>query len=241
MDAVADDTISGVHRVPVRDRDRAGATRRTLLVAAADQFYAAGYNAASLTEIVSNAGVTKGALYFHFPHKRALADAVIAEMNVTWAAMVAEITGRGLDPLSALLAESDQVVWNLVNDPFVRGGTRLLRDPLLRSAHSADLAALRYRYSESAVAVQLEAAADAGSLRPEIDERRRAELARATIAEITGHHLICDLTGRHADLWDRVTAMWQHLLPVIAAEPWLEQWRRADWPNRPRPADPSSP
>jgi AcrR family transcriptional regulator len=51
--------------------DGARATRHALVVAAAEQFYAAGYHAGSLREIVTNAGVTKGALYFHYPHKRA--------------------------------------------------------------------------------------------------------------------------------------------------------------------------
>jgi hypothetical protein len=36
--------------------------------------------------------------------------------------------------------------------------------------------------------------------------------------------MICDLTGAD-ELWDRVTAMWQYLLPLIATDPWLEHWR----------------
>jgi len=48
------------------------------VVAAAERFAVVGYHAARLSEIVSLSGVTKGAMYFHFPHKEAVADAVIA-------------------------------------------------------------------------------------------------------------------------------------------------------------------
>ncbi len=230
-DAVGDDTTPAVERAP----DRARATRRALLRAAADQFYAAGYHGASLSEIVAAAGVTKGALYFHFPGKHALAEAVAADVNATWTAVVAEVTGRGLDPLDTLVAESDEAVAHLLGDPIVRGGTRLLHDPLLRSLRTADLAGRQYGYAESAIATHLATAAQAGLLRPGLDATWRAQLAQSIVATITGHHVICDLTDADAALWDRVTAMWQALLPMIATDAWLERWRRSDWPHRPRP------
>lgn len=231
MDGVGDDTIAAGERAP----DRARVTRRGLLIAAAAQFYTAGYHGASLSEMVTAAGVTKGALYFHFPGKQALAEAVIAEMNATWTAMVAEVTRRGLDPLATLLAETDEAVAHLLADPIVRGGTRLLNDPLLRSHHTADLATDQYAYAESAIAAQLAAAAQAGLLRPCLDTTGRAQLAQSIVATFTGQHMICDLTGADTELWDRITAMWQALLPLIATDPWLDRWRHYDWPHRPRP------
>ncbi|NMH96571.1 TetR family transcriptional regulator [Pseudonocardia acidicola] len=233
-DAGGDDTTPGV---PAAERtpDRARVTRRALLIAAADQFYAAGYHGASLSEIVAAAGVTKGALYFHFPGKRVLAEAVIAEVKATFIAGVAEVTGRGLDPLDTLLVESDQAVARLLGDPIVRGGTRLLHDPLLRSLQTANLAGRQYGYAESVIVTQLTAAAQAGLLRPGLDATRRTQLAQWIVATIAGHHTICDLTGADAELWDRVTAMWQALLPMIAIDPWLDRWRRSDWCRRPRP------
>jgi AcrR family transcriptional regulator len=110
-------------------RERSHATRLALLVAAADQFYSVGYHGASLSEIATTAGVTKGALYFHFFHKRGVAEAVIAELNATWTAVVTEVAEHGLGPLAAPLAEVDLVFTHLLEDPIVRGGTRLLRDP----------------------------------------------------------------------------------------------------------------
>lgn len=213
----------------------ARATRAILLVAAAEQFYDAGYLGASVSEIVTAAGVTKGALYFHFPNKRALAEAVIAQMNAIWAGTVAEVAARGEDPLNGLLAIVDAVVVALVADPIARGGTRLLCDPVLRSSHTADLATRQYDYAQAMALTQLDAAAAAGLLVPCLAVPQRVQLARSLIATLTGHHMICDLTGTPAELWDRMTATWLDLLPMIATEGWLAQWRAGDWPDRPRP------
>ncbi len=56
------------------------ATRHTLLQAAHNEIYHRGYQAASLSKILKNTGLTKGALYHHFPDKRALGLAVIKEV-----------------------------------------------------------------------------------------------------------------------------------------------------------------
>jgi hypothetical protein len=52
--------------------------------------------------------------------------------------------------------------------------------------------------------------------------------------------MICDFTGADTELWDRVTSMWQHLLPLIATDPWLERWRASDWAHRPHPTPDAS-
>ncbi|MFD6414028.1 TetR family transcriptional regulator, partial [Nocardia asteroides] len=50
-------------------QDRAIRTRRNILEAAAKIFEERGYQAATIAEILGAAGVTKGALYFHFSSK----------------------------------------------------------------------------------------------------------------------------------------------------------------------------
>jgi AcrR family transcriptional regulator len=243
VDSVADNTTSAStpDRAPQLATEpgqaRARATRRALLVAAAQRFYAAGYQAASLTDIADDAEVTKGALYFHFPNKRALADAVITDMNATWTAMVSQVITAGQDPLTAMLAITDQAVAHLLSDPVARGGTRLLHDPLLRSSHTTEAAAHQYRHAAASITTQLAAAGHAGLLRPQLSEHDPAQLAlaRTVIATITGHHMICDVTGADTQLWDHTTAMWQQLLPIIATDPWLQHWQASDWPHRPHP------
>ncbi len=56
------------------------ATREKLLMAAFEEIYRRGFQAASLDTILAQAGVTKGALYHHFPTKAALGYAVVDEV-----------------------------------------------------------------------------------------------------------------------------------------------------------------
>jgi AcrR family transcriptional regulator len=60
-----------------RDPD---ATREKLLNAAFEEIYRRGFQAASLDTILAKAGVTKGALYHHFPDKASLGYAVVDEV-----------------------------------------------------------------------------------------------------------------------------------------------------------------
>ena len=55
-------------------------TREKLLRAAFEEIYRRGYQSASLETILAKAGVTKGALYHHFPDKAALGKAVVEEV-----------------------------------------------------------------------------------------------------------------------------------------------------------------
>jgi TetR/AcrR family transcriptional repressor of nem operon len=60
-----------------RDPDR---TRENLVQAAYWEIYRHGFRSASLEQILAKAGVTKGALYHHFPSKTALGHAVVEEI-----------------------------------------------------------------------------------------------------------------------------------------------------------------
>lgn len=55
-------------------------TRQKLLQAAFTEIYRHGYQAASLTQILSDTALTKGALYHYFPDKKALGLAVVEEI-----------------------------------------------------------------------------------------------------------------------------------------------------------------
>lgn len=77
-------------------------TRRAILDAADHEFSRLGYSGAGLGGIVSRAGLTKGALFHHFPDKRALAAAWISErlggyIRETWVERL-----EGKDRLEAL-------------------------------------------------------------------------------------------------------------------------------------------
>lgn len=66
-------------RGPTKSRDPER-TRTLLLQAAFREIYRSGFRGADLDAILSAAGVTKGALYYHFENKEALGYAVVDEV-----------------------------------------------------------------------------------------------------------------------------------------------------------------
>jgi TetR/AcrR family transcriptional repressor of nem operon len=78
-------------------------TRQKLLEAAFAEIHRNGFQAASLTQILSDTGLTKGALYHHFPDKKALGLAVVEEMiRPQLAAMMFEPLSATRSPLTAM-------------------------------------------------------------------------------------------------------------------------------------------
>src|SRR5216117_2644416 len=63
----------------VARQERAERTRGRILDAAAAVFDERGFSGASLSDILARAGVTKGALYFHFSSKEELAKYLVEE------------------------------------------------------------------------------------------------------------------------------------------------------------------
>jgi AcrR family transcriptional regulator len=213
---------------------RARATRSAILTAAAEHFARHGYHATSLDRVLADSGGTKGALYFHFASKRALARAVIAEMVQQWGDLRGQVGDRGLDPLSALLVLVDEVITRLVENPIARGGTRLLSE--LRE-HPPE-AGEHYAFGERDALALLTEAVRCGQLRAGVEPEG---VARQIVAMVAGHRQICDVLDNRGDLWRRMDEAWELILPAIATEDWLTQWRSSQWSSRPRPHGERSP
>lgn len=217
-----------------RLQPRARATRLAILTAAAEHFARDGYQATSLERVLADSGGTKGALYFHFASKEALARAVIAEMVQRWEQLHEQVSAQGLDPLSTLLALVDEVIAGLIDDPIARGGARLLGDLPVRGQDSRG----HYGIGEGHVCDLLIRAAQVGLLREGIDP---TTVARQIVAIVTGHRQICDSMGDRQQLWQRVDEAWTLLLPSIATHTWLAAWRASAHPHPPRHGDISGP
>lgn len=86
--------------------DRARATTDALLRAAERLFGSQGYEATALDDIAARAGVTKGALYHHFPAgKSALFEAVVLRLQARLARALDDTAAaaKGLDGLKRVL------------------------------------------------------------------------------------------------------------------------------------------
>ena len=81
---------SRVGRATSRNSER---TRGLLLQAAFQEIYRSGYRSADLDAILAAAGVTKGALYYHFDDKEALGYAVLDEV------MTSDLHQKWVQPL----------------------------------------------------------------------------------------------------------------------------------------------
>ncbi|MDL5156601.1 TetR/AcrR family transcriptional regulator [Actinomycetospora termitidis] len=205
-------------------RERTRRTRRRLLRAAADAFDARGYRGAALSDILAGADLTKGALYFHFSSKQALADALMTEVCDSWELVREEIGRWGVDPVWRLLLETDAYVARWMYDPLVRGISRAISEPDLREQRLAWVTGW-----ECATADRLRDAEAAGLLAERVDPDRAA---RAVVAVASGCHTIADGPD---DLWTRMSESWEGLVPILTGPAWQARWATSGWRDRPRP------
>ena len=105
---------------------RADTTRHRLIAAASRQFAHRPYSMVSLDDILAAADLTKGAMYFHFASKQALALAIIDDLTEMTRAAAADLLERKMSGLETLI---DLVFLLAVQDTqhdVARAGARLL-------------------------------------------------------------------------------------------------------------------
>jgi TetR/AcrR family transcriptional regulator, transcriptional repressor for nem operon len=104
----------------LRDPER---TRERLLQAASREIYRSGFQSAGLDTILASAGVTKGALYYHFKSKEALGYAVVEEV------IAPDVHGKWVRPLQSVKDPIDALIGAVQRIPVrpedVRGGCQL--------------------------------------------------------------------------------------------------------------------
>jgi AcrR family transcriptional regulator len=105
---------------------RADTTRLHILRAASRQFARKSYSLVSLDDILADAEVTKGAMYFHFRSKHALAVAIIELRFALASASVDELLARKLSGLETLIDISYLVAVEDIGDEIARAGLNLL-------------------------------------------------------------------------------------------------------------------
>jgi len=90
-----------------RNPDR---TRQRILQAAFMEMYRSGFQGMRLDEVIAATQLTKGALYHHFPNKRALGYAVVDEMIIpTVEAVWLQPLKTAADPLQGLINVIEQM------------------------------------------------------------------------------------------------------------------------------------
>lgn len=105
---------------------RSDTTREQILRAAAHQFAQRPYYAVGLDDILAEAQLTKGAMYFHFRSKHALALAIVDEQTAKSVAAVQELLTRKLSGLETLIDISYLIAMADITENVTRAAFNLL-------------------------------------------------------------------------------------------------------------------
>jgi TetR/AcrR family transcriptional regulator, transcriptional repressor for nem operon len=105
---------------------RADTTRDQILRAAAHQFAQRPYYAVGLDDILAEAQLTKGAMYFHFRSKHALALAIVDEQTERAAESVKNLLSRKLSGLESLIDVSYLIAVGDITHDVTRASFNLL-------------------------------------------------------------------------------------------------------------------
>ena len=105
---------------------RADTTRQQILRAASHQFALKPYSSVSLDDILAEAEVTKGAMYFHFRSKHALATAIVERRADLARGTVDELLARKLSSLETLIDITYFVAAEDIGDDSARAAFNLL-------------------------------------------------------------------------------------------------------------------
>ncbi len=110
---------------PTRRGER---TRRRIIRQCAEVFDQLGFHGATLNELVGATGLTRGAFYFHFDSKDALAAAIVSEQAQVWPRLLDGVTAVRPDPLERLVHFSFASAALNQSDVVVRSSSRLLAE-----------------------------------------------------------------------------------------------------------------
>ena len=188
-------------------QERGLRTRHALIRSAAQEFERHGYAQAKLSDISASAGVSSGALHFHFENKAAVAQAVEQE-----AATTLRRTGRSMlrqdQPLQRLIDISHALADRILGDVIARAGFKLSLEAQGRTGLNL------LQEWQGCVQQLLAEASDEGALAKTVSQQ---EMADSIVAATTGFEVL----GRRNGEWlsqESLTGFWQLLLPGLATE-----------------------
>ncbi|MFB6615738.1 ScbR family autoregulator-binding transcription factor [Streptomyces sp. NPDC085524] len=183
---------------------RAEITRQAILDGAAIAFDAAGFGGTSLSEVVRHAGVTKGALYFHFPSKEALARTLIDEQFQ----ISSGVPALGEPGLQTVIDLTHQVAFGLRSNVRVRAAIRLV----IEFGSFTDPDPSPYNTWIETCRACLTPAQERGDVLPSLDVH---DVAAFLVGSFTGIQVTSHVRTHREDLHHRITDLWDFLLPGI--------------------------
>ncbi|WP_170285644.1 TetR/AcrR family transcriptional regulator [Microbacterium rhizomatis] len=201
-------------------QQRSQKTRDDIVVEAARLINERTWDHASMKDFTRNAGVTTGAVYFHFANKEAIALTIIDEYNKRTQRDAEEILQQHLPAMETILLTIAKFTRAILKDPIVQAGARLTSQPLV-----FDNPPVLPWTAWSTVHVQnLTRAIQEGDVKPEIDVDRYASYAIGTYA---GVFIFSGLLNGLNDLLERVSD-----LSIILISSYVVPEKQAYWAQR---------
>jgi AcrR family transcriptional regulator len=187
---------------------RAIATRQTVLAAAAEVFNRVGYVNAGLQEIISESGVTKGSLYFHFSSKEQLARSVIDEGCERLAVTCSRHIDSRTPALEALIGVSYVMI-----DPDNSDGLTLAAFRLLNEVGDfRGTGSVVFDRWTAAYRTLVARAVEEGDFRADTDPD---EVGRLLLEMAFGTRQLAVATDTLRNLPERMTTAWKVYLPGL--------------------------
>ena len=201
-----------------RTKEEAEKTRQDLLKAALSVFSQKGYAATTLEDVAKEAGVTRGAIYWHFGSKAEL-----------YAALLEEYSARGTEIVQTAVAEGGSMV-DILRRIFIRLLTAVESDPALRAVMEINLFKTEYspelsdtlsmqvengRVLLAGISQAMEQGIASGELRSDL---KAEDLARAFIAFQNGVLHLWLIDPSAFDLGERAPKMAEILIQGISHE-----------------------
>ncbi|ANW22308.1 ScbR family autoregulator-binding transcription factor [Streptomyces clavuligerus] len=190
-------------------QERAIRTRRKILVVAASVFDQVGYEAATISDILDQSGLTKGALYFHFGSKEELAQAVLAEQ----VAALPPVPPQGLKLQEAI--DEGMLLAHLLTgehgDPIIQGSIRLTVDQG-SSKDNLDRRVPMQGWIDHSLGLFSEARKN-GEVLPHAD---LDSVSRLFAGCYTGVQVLSRIMTDRQDLAERMSDMYRNLMPALA-------------------------
>ncbi|HLW18470.1 MAG TPA: ScbR family autoregulator-binding transcription factor [Actinomycetota bacterium] len=198
--------------VPVTGRGEG--TRRCILDEAALAFARAGYAGTSLNDVIAATGLTKGAFYFHFASKEALALEVFRSKQHEWAAKAVEAAGSEERALDKLLAMTRATCDVHEIDPAARAVARLCWDLGEDPALAPQMTPFLTNWFDIVEDV-LRRAQEEGDVRADVDARAVAEVC---VASFIGINDVSHLLNGNVDLREKAEQLMDLILRAILTD-----------------------
>lgn len=191
-------------------QERAQVTQSAIIRAAATIFAERGYARTTLDAVAVEAGVTKGALYFHFASKHDLANALIAEETRLTSLRAQETLDGDYSVIETMIRLHRNLTEQLIDDPVVAAGVKLTTEELMAQL---DISGPYRLWTDLTVDLLRRGVAN-GELLPGLDPEK---LARFVVSAYVGVNLVSNSLAQRSDLRTRIREMWEVLLSGIVA------------------------